>query len=74
MSLGMARALGMAPETLPDEDAAFLLLEMAQHLLKTLEWEGWEERYGAHASAHALFRLRWPWAGLQAVSSTFLRL
>ena len=62
--LGMARALGMAPETLPDEDAAFLLLEMAQHLLKTLEWEGWEERYGAHASAHALFRLRWPWAGL----------
>ncbi|NNC72425.1 MAG: ATP-dependent DNA helicase [Sphingomonadaceae bacterium] len=58
---GMARTLGLTvPEN--DEDATLLLLEAAGHLLATLEWEDWSERYGAHAIAQSLTRLRWPWA------------
>ncbi len=59
--VGLAKALGL-PIPSSDEDAAMGLLEAAQHLLATLQWEDWGERYGAHSSAHALFRLRWPWA------------
>lgn len=58
---GLARTLGLAvPEK--DEDAALLLIEAANHLLATLEWEDWGERYGAHAIAQSLARLKWPWA------------
>src|SRR6188508_2753068 len=58
---GMARALGLAePET--DEGAATFLREAAATLLDTLAGD-WPEREGAWASAQALWRLRWTWAG-----------
>ena len=62
---GIARTLGLPiPET--DEDAALLLLDVAKHLLDTLQWEGWSEREGAWSAAQSLFRLRWPWAAAVA--------
>ena len=58
---GIAHALGLeAPES--DEAAAPFLREAAAALLATLEAD-WPERAGAWASAQALWRLRWPWAG-----------
>lgn len=63
---GIARTLGLpVPET--DEDATMLLREAAQHLLDTLEWDGWGEREGSWNAAQGLFRLRWPWADAVAV-------
>jgi ATP-dependent DNA helicase DinG len=58
---GLARTLGLAiPET--EEDSALLIVEAAQHLLETLQWDEWSEREGAWSSAQNLSRLRWPWA------------
>ncbi len=59
---GMAHALGIeAPEA--DSDAAGFLRLAAERLLETLGTD-WPEREGAWASAQALHRLRWPWAGI----------
>ena len=57
---GLARALGIDP---PQEDAAATatLLACADALLATVEGD-WPARYGAWDGAHALARLRWPWA------------
>ena len=58
---GLAHALDLeAPE---DEEAAALVLRRAAaDLLGTLGRD-WPEREGAWASAQALYRLRWTWAG-----------
>jgi ATP-dependent DNA helicase DinG len=58
---GIADALGLAAPH-DDAEAAPFLLEAAARLLATLESD-WPERIGAWASAQALARLRWPWAG-----------
>ena len=58
---GIAEALGLTPPS-NDAEAASFLLEAAVHMLATLEGD-WPERMGAWASAQALYRLRWPWAG-----------
>jgi len=58
---GIAHALGLA-EPAGDDRAASFLREAAAALLATLEAD-WPERIGAWASAQALARLRWPWAG-----------
>jgi len=57
---GLARALGLAP---PEDDVAATatLLACADRVLETVEGD-WPERAGAWDSAHALARLRWPWA------------
>jgi ATP-dependent DNA helicase DinG len=57
---GMARALGIDP---PEDDASATatLLDIADALLGTVERD-WPERHGAWDVAHALGRLRWPWA------------
>src|SRR3712207_2522108 len=61
---GLAHALGIdAPE--PDSEAAPFLLGAAAELLGRLEGD-WPEREGAWASAQALYRLRWSWAGAVA--------
>ena len=61
---GLADALGLAaPEG--DDGAAPFLRDAAAALLETLG-EDWPEREGAWASAQALHRLRWPWAGMVA--------
>jgi ATP-dependent DNA helicase DinG len=58
---GIAHALGLAePEA--DDLAAGFLRDAASALLATLDSD-WPERVGAWASAQALGRLRWPWAG-----------
>src|SRR4051812_24419115 len=58
---GLAHALGIEPPA-DDSAAAAFLSEAAETLLQTLEGD-WPEREGAWASAQALYRLRWPWAG-----------
>ncbi len=58
---GLAHALGLAPPAGDDEAAPFLRAAAA-HLLATIGTD-WPEREGAWASAQALWRLRWPWAG-----------
>jgi len=58
---GIAHALGLA-EPEGDDRAAAFLREAAGTLLATLAAD-WPERVGAWASAQALARLRWPWAG-----------
>jgi ATP-dependent DNA helicase DinG len=58
---GIAEALGLTPPG-SDAEAACFLLEATAHMLATLEGD-WPERMGAWASARALYRLRWPWAG-----------
>ena len=58
---GIAHALGLA-EPAGDDRAAAFLREAAARLLATLDAD-WPERLGAWASAQALARLRWPWAG-----------
>ncbi|HEV7659386.1 MAG TPA: ATP-dependent DNA helicase [Allosphingosinicella sp.] len=61
---GLAHALGLnAPEG--EEAAALFLRAAATALLGTLA-AGWPEREGAWASAQALYRLRWSWAGAVA--------
>ncbi|HET8611281.1 MAG TPA: ATP-dependent DNA helicase [Sphingomonas sp.] len=57
---GLARALGFEP---PEEDVAATatLLACADALLGSVAGD-WPERAGAWDSAHALARLRWPWA------------
>jgi ATP-dependent DNA helicase DinG len=57
---GLARALGLEP---PADDAAATatLLACADALLATVEAD-WPERHGAWDVAHAMGRLRWPWA------------
>ena len=61
---GLADALGLAPPQ--DEEAATgFLRDGAARLLDTLGGD-WPEREGAWASAQALHRLRWPWAGAVA--------
>ena len=61
---GLAHALGLdAPEG--DEAAALFLRAAAAALLGTLAAD-WPEREGAWASAQALYRLRWTWAGAVA--------
>ena len=61
---GLADALGLtAPQ---DEEAASAFLrDAAARLLETLDGD-WPEREGAWATAQALHRLRWPWAGTVA--------
>ena len=59
---GLARALGVAPPE-REEDAARALLAMGERMLARLTEPGWSERDGAYASAAALARARWPWAG-----------
>jgi len=61
---GMAHTLGMEVPR-DDEAAARFLREAAAALLGTLEAQ-WPEREGAWASAQALHRLRWTWAGAVA--------
>ncbi|GAA4824632.1 ATP-dependent DNA helicase [Sphingosinicella ginsenosidimutans] len=61
---GLADALGL-PEPEGDEAAARFLGQAAATLLATLSGD-WPERAGAWASAQALHRLRWPWAGVVA--------
>ncbi len=58
---GLADVLGLSA---PDDDAsaAPFLREAAAALLATLDRD-WPEREGAWASAQALHRSRWPWAG-----------
>ena len=60
---GLAAVLGMdAPN---DESAcAAFLSDAATKLLSRLGCVDWAEREGAWASAQALQRLRWPWAGI----------
>jgi ATP-dependent DNA helicase DinG len=58
---GMARALGL-DEPGSDEAAATFLRTAAAAMLDTLSGD-WPEREGAWASAQALARLRWTWAG-----------
>jgi len=58
---GIAHALDLV-EPAGDDEAAAFLREAASELLATLESD-WPERLGAWASAQALSRLRWPWAG-----------
>ena len=60
---GLARALRVTP---PDgeDDAARAMLAMAERMLIRMEEDDWAERDGAYASAAALARARWPWAGL----------
>ncbi len=61
---GLAGALGLdEPEN--DEGAATFLRDAAATLLDTLGGD-WSEREGAWASAQALHRLRWTWAGAVA--------
>jgi len=61
---GLAYAIGLAgPEG--DEASAIFLRDAAAALLATLDGD-WPERAGAWASAQALHRLRWPWAGAVA--------
>ena len=57
---GLARALGVDP---PEDDASATatLLACADALLMTVEGD-WPARHGAWDVAHALARLRWPWA------------
>ena len=57
---GMARALGLHPPE-DDANASTTLLAIADALLGTVEVD-WPEKYGAWDVAHALARLRWPWA------------
>jgi ATP-dependent DNA helicase DinG len=65
---GLASALGLEPPA-RDEEAAPFLLRAASALLDTLgtgspeNKDAWPEREGAWASAQALYRLRWTWAG-----------
>jgi ATP-dependent DNA helicase DinG len=61
---GIAHALGLAAPA-GDDQAAGFLREAAARLLAMLEAD-WPERGGAWASAQALWRLRWPWAGAVA--------
>ena len=61
---GLAHALGLEPPG-SDAEAAPFLRAAAETLLSTLERD-WPEREGAWASAQALYRLRWPWAGAVA--------
>ena len=66
---GLADALGLpAPDR--DDRAAVFLRDAAASLLMTVGDE-WPEREGAWASAQALHRLRWPWAG--AIASQLRR-
>ena len=57
---GLARALGIEP---PEDDstATRTLLACADALLATVEGD-WPAKHGAWDVAHALARLRWPWA------------
>ncbi|NIJ33027.1 ATP-dependent DNA helicase [Sphingomonas oligoaromativorans] len=57
---GMARALGLEPPA-DDASATATLLACADRLLMVAEGD-WPERHGAWDVAHALGRLRWPWA------------
>jgi ATP-dependent DNA helicase DinG len=57
---GMARALGIDPPE-DDANASTTLLAIADALLGAVEAD-WPEKYGAWDVAHALGRLRWPWA------------
>ena len=59
---GLARALGVAPPERED-DAARAMIAMAERMLTRLAEPDWAERNGAYASAGALARARWPWAG-----------
>ncbi len=59
---GLARALGVAPPE-READAARTLLVLAERMLARMMEAGWDRRDGAHASAAALARARWPWAG-----------
>ncbi|MGF1550633.1 MAG: ATP-dependent DNA helicase [Sphingomonadaceae bacterium] len=61
---GLAQALDLPPPEGDPQAAAFLRAAAAK-LLETLAGD-WPEREGAWASAQALHRLRWPWAGLVA--------
>jgi ATP-dependent DNA helicase DinG len=61
---GLANALGL-PEPSGEEAAALFLRDAAAALLDTLAAD-WPEREGAWASAQALSRLRWAWAGAVA--------
>ena len=58
---GLADALGLPAPTPGAPEAAFLG-QAAQALLATLADPAWPERPGAHATAQALARARWPWA------------
>ena len=58
---GLAHALRLEAPGSEAEAAAFLRTA-AERLLGTLETD-WPEREGAWASAQALSRMRWPWAG-----------
>ena len=58
---GLARALGL-DEPEGDEAAATFLRDASATMLATLAAD-WPEREGAWASAQALTRLRWTWAG-----------
>ncbi len=60
---GLARALSLDP---PESEAgvAGFYRVAATRLLEQLERSDWGEREGAWSSAQALYRLRWPWAGV----------
>jgi ATP-dependent DNA helicase DinG len=65
---GLADALGLpAPAT--DSECASFLRDAAARLLDTLAGD-WPCRQGAWASAQALHRLRWAWAGAVAARLT----
>ncbi|MEZ5710216.1 MAG: ATP-dependent DNA helicase [Blastomonas sp.] len=53
-----------ADQGIADADVPALLHLAARNLLATLGDAHWPEREGAWTAAQALFRLRWPWAGL----------
>ncbi len=59
---GISEACGL-PAPTHDAEAAELLLAAADVFLNRMQSEIWAEREGAFTSAHALMRLRWPWAG-----------
>jgi ATP-dependent DNA helicase DinG len=61
---GLAEAIGLEPPA-SDGEAAPFLRRAAEALLEVLEGD-WPEGEGAWASAQALWRLRWPWAGAVA--------
>ncbi|MFC3712484.1 ATP-dependent DNA helicase [Sphingoaurantiacus capsulatus] len=57
---GLAKALGLEAPRGEEAEARFLQAAAAK-LLATLGSPNWAERYGAHAAASSLNRLRWSW-------------
>lgn len=64
--MGLKRVLNLSglKDEIPDSEVPALLHAATERLLATLDDPQWSQREGAWSSGQALFRLRWPWAGL----------